>query len=68
MDEIKIEDLQRIRLERGDVLLMKLKVRTPDAVIRRLKDKLEIIFPVNEILVINEDEIELSIVEQGAKS
>lgn len=66
MDEIKIEDLQRVRLERGDVLLVKLKARVTDVEMARIKGIFEPFFPNNGVLIISEDDAELSIVEQGA--
>ena len=60
--ELKIEDLQRVRLAPGDVLVVRYEGCIPSRMEMYLQGYLRGLFPNNEILVLDGN-VELSVIE-----
>ena len=58
----QIKDLERVRLEPGDTLVVRLHSRQPPGEIGRLGDRLHMAFPDNKVLVLYGD-MDLFVVE-----
>ena len=63
--KFQISDLQRVRLEPGDVLVVGLKMPMTDADMGRFHGRLKPVFPDNDIVIVDGNGVEFSIIEQG---
>ena len=60
-----ITDAQRLRLRKGDTLIMLIERRVPPPEIRRIRDALDQLFPENQILVLDCGHAEFVAVGEG---
>lgn len=63
-ERIPIEHLSTVRLEPGDILVLKLRDRIPAIAIARLYEKLSEIFPNNKSIILD-DGAELGVLKRG---